>query len=319
MTTPRAPPAWKGERIECPYILSHPAVTLDTMDPSAPSPWIIDGTEQNFDSEVLPRSQEIPVIVDFWAPWCAPCRELGPVLERLATEFAGQFLLVKVDIDQQPGIAQAFGVQSIPHVFALRNGQLADQFMGALPEDQLRQWLAKFQPSPAELLVQEARKLAPEDTAEAEVKYREALELVPHDDKIRIELARLLLKHHRNDDAREILTKLEARGFLEPEAENIKAELDLRAAAAEAGGAAECRAALAANPNDPTLKLKLAEALGAAQQYEEALALCLAVVQFATGDLRNEARTTMVNLFRLLGPEADLTKTYRRKLATALY
>ena len=299
------------------------------MDLPAASPWIIDGTEQNFDSDVLQRSQEITVVVDFWAPWCAPCRELGPVLERLATESAGQFLLVKVDIDQQPGIAQAFGVQSIPHVFALRNGQLADQFTGALPEDQVRQWLAKFQPSPAELLVQEARKLAAEDTAEAEAKYREALELAPNDDKIRIELARLLLKQHRNDDAREILTKLEARGFLEPEAENIKAELDLRAAAAEAGGVAECRAALAAHPDDPKLKLKLAEALGAAQQYEEALALCLATVQSTSGqsaaaqpaaaNLREEARTTMVNLFHLLGPEADLTKTYRRKLATALY
>jgi putative thioredoxin len=286
------------------------------MDQSAPAPWIIDGTEQNFDVEVLQRSQEIPVIVDFWAPWCAPCRELGPVLERLATEAGGQFLLVKVDIDQQPGIAQAFGVQSIPHVFALRNGQLADQFMGALPEDQIRQWLARFQPSPAELLVQEARKLASEDTAEAEAKYRE---LVPNEDRIRIELARLLLKQHRNDDAREIITKLEARGFLEPDAGNIKAELDLRAAAAEAGGVAECRAALAASPNDTKLRLKLAEALGAGQQYEEALGLCLSVVQSATGDLRNEARTTMVNLFQLLGPEADLTKTYRRKLATALY
>lgn len=289
------------------------------MQQSAPSPWIIDGTEQNFDVEVLQRSQEIPVIVDFWAPWCAPCRELGPVLERLAAEGNGQFLLVKVDIDQQPGIAQAFGVQSIPHVFALRNGQLADQFMGALPEDQIRQWLARFQPSPAELLVQEARKLAPDDTAEAEARYREALELVPNEDKIRIELARLLLKQHRNDDTREIITKLEARGFLEPEAENLKAELDLRAAAAEAGGVAECRTAVAASPDDPKLKLKLAEALGAGQQYEEALSLCLAVVQSSTGDLRDEARTTMVNLFHLLGPEADLTKTYRRKLATALY
>jgi len=174
------------------------------------------------------------------------------------------------------------------------------------------------------LLVLEARKLAPEDTAAAEAKYREALELVPNEDKIRIELARLLLKQHRNDDVREILTKLEARGFLEPEAENIKAELDLRAAAAEAGGVGECRAALAASPDDPQLKLKLAEALGAGQQFEEALSLCLAVVQFTTGqsaagNLRDEARTTMVNLFHLLGPEADLTKTYRRKLATALY
>jgi len=279
----------------------------------------MDGTEQNFESEVLARSNELLVVVDFWAPWCAPCRELGPVLERLATENAGQFLLVKVDIDQQPGLAQAFGVRSIPHVFALRNGQLADQFMGALPEDQIREWLAQFQPSPAELLVLEARKLEQEDSAAAEAKYREALELVPQDDRIRIQLARLLLKQHRNADCRDILTQLEARGFLEPEAENIKAELDLRAAAAEAGGVGECRAALAASPDDPQLKMKLAEALGAAQQFQEALDLCLVVAQAATGDLRNEARTTMVNLFHMLGPEAELTKTYRRKLATALY
>jgi putative thioredoxin len=286
---------------------------------STPSPWIIDGTEQNFESEVLARSSEIPVIVDFWATWCGPCQELGPVLERLAAESAGQFLLVKIDIDQQPGLAQAFGVRSIPHVFALRNGQLADQFMGALPEDQIREWLAKFQPSPAEQLVLEARKLEQEDSAAAEAKYREALELAPHDDRIRIQFARLLLKQHRNADSRDMLTQLEARGFLEPEAENIKAELDLRAAAAEAGGVGECRAALAASPDDPRLKMKLAEALGAAQQFQEALDLCLAVVQSSAGELRDEARTTMVNLFHLLGPEADLTRTYRRKLATALY
>src|SRR5262245_38915028 len=283
------------------------------------SPCIIEGTEQNFDQEVMQRSNELPVVVDFWATWCAPCRELGPVLERLANENPGQFLLVKIDVDQQPGLAQAFGVQSIPHVFALRNGQLVDQFMGALPEPQIRQWLEKFQPSPVELLIKEAHKLEQEDSAAAEEKYREALELAPQDDRIRIELARLLLRQHRNADAREIISKLEARGFLEPEAENIKAELDVRAAAAEAGGVAECRAALAASPDDPKLKLKLAEALGAAQQFQEALELCLAVVQSTTGDLRNEARTTMVNLFQVLGPEADLTKTYRRKLATALY
>jgi putative thioredoxin len=291
---------------------------MDITAPSA-SPWIIDGTEENFDKDVVARSQELPVIVDFWATWCAPCRELGPVLERLATENPGQFLLVKVDVDQQARLAQAFGVQSIPAVFALRNGQLVDQFAGVLPEDQVRQWVGRFQPSPAELLVKEARALEQEDVSAAEAKYREAIGLSPKDDGTRIELARMLLKQHRNADSREIIKKLESRGFLEPEAENIKAELDLREAAAEAGGVGECRAALAARPDDPQLKLKLAEALGAAQQYPEALELCLTVVQSTTGALRNEARTTMVNLFQVLGPEAELTRTFRRRLATALY
>jgi putative thioredoxin len=283
------------------------------------SPWIIEGTEQNFDQAVLQKSQELPVIVDFWATWCGPCQELGPILEKLAREYAGQFLLVKVDVDQQPGIAAAFQVRSIPHVFALRNGQLVDQFMGALPEEQIRQWLDQFQPTPAESLVLEAKKLEGEDSTSAEAKYREALELAPQDDRIRIDLARLLLKQHKNVECRAIIDHLAARGFLEPEAEHIKAELDVRAAAAEAGGVAECRTALAAKPDDLILQLKLAEALGASQQYQEALDLCLSVVGRAAGETREEARTTMVNLFHMLGPEAELTREYRRKLATALY
>ncbi|MSR56293.1 MAG: thioredoxin [Planctomycetaceae bacterium] len=284
-----------------------------------PSVWIIDGTEPNFDEAVLKRSHELPVIVDFWATWCEPCQALGPILERLANEYAGRFLLVKVDVDQQPGIAAAFQVRSIPHVFALRDGQMADQFMGALPEDQIRQWLDKFQPSPAELLVLEARRLQGEDPAAAIEKFNEALELAPKDDRLRIELARLLLKQHKNCECRAIIEHLESRGFLEPEAENLKAELEVRDAAAETGGVAECRAALAAKPDDPALQLNLAETLGAGQQFEEALETCLRVVQITGGDQREAARSVMINLFLMLGPEAELTRTYRRKLATALY
>lgn len=281
--------------------------------------WIVEGTEQNFDNDVLRRSHELPVVVDFWATWCGPCQQLGPLLEQLAREYAGRFLLVKIDVDKQPGLAAAFGVQSIPHVFALRNGQLVDQFTGALPEDQIRAWLDQFQPSPAELLALEARKLAADQPGEAEAKYREALLLSPRDDRLRLELAHLLLKQHRNTDCRVLVDELAARGFLEPEAESINAELDLRAAAAEAGGVPECRAAVASHPDDLKLRLKLGEALGGAQQFAEALELCLQVVEQSTGDLREEARGTMVNLFQLLGPEAELARTYRRKLATALY
>ena len=283
------------------------------------SPWIIDGTEQNFEKDVLQRSQELPVVVDFWATWCEPCKQLGPILESLAREYDGKFLLVKVDVDQQPGLAQAFGIQSIPQVFALQNGQLADQFSGALPEDQIRQWLDQFQPSPTQQLIHEAQQLEASDSIAAEEKYREALELSPHEDAIKIHLARLLLKQHRDGDCRQVIEQLEARGFLEPEAENLKAELDLRAAAAESGGVAECRAAVAANPDDIALQLKLAEALGAAQQFQEALELCLQVVQKDFGELREEAKEAMVNMFHVLGPEAELTRSFRRKLSTALY
>lgn len=284
-----------------------------------PSPWVIEGTEQNFEQEVLARSKDLPVIVDFWATWCGPCQELGPILEKLANEAAGQFLLVKVDVDREPGIAGAFQVRSIPHVFALRHGQLVDQFMGAIPEEQIREWLERFQPSPVEQLLLDARKLLSENASEAEAKYREALELAPQDDQIRIELARFLLSQHRNAECHAIIDQLAARGFLEPEAEHIKAELEVRESAAESGGVAECRAAVTANPGDPALQLKLAEALGAAQQYEEALKLCLEMVKQNSGPIREETRSTMVKLFQMLGPDAELTRTYRRQLATALY
>jgi putative thioredoxin len=285
------------------------------------SPWIIDVTEENFDLAVVQRSNEVPVVVDFWATWCAPCRQLGPILEKLATEGAGAFLLAKVDVDQQPGIAQHFGVSSIPHVFAIHAGQLVNQFTGALPENQIREWLQTLQPSATEKLLAESRTLEQTDPTAAEEKLREALELSPErSDEIQLRLARLMLAQHRLAESRDIITSLEERrGYLEPEAEQIKAELDMRSAAAEAGDVGNCRAAIAAAPDDLSLQIKLADSLAAVQQYDEALEVCLTVVQRGTGDTKEHARTTMVNIFQLLGSEADLTRTYRRKLATALY
>ena len=289
------------------------------MADASQSPWIIEGTDQNFEQEVLGRSKEVLVVVDFWAEWCQPCRLLAPVLEKLAREGNGQFLLVKVNVDLNQGLASAFGVQSIPHVFALKDGQLVDQFTGVLSEEQIRQWLEQFQPSAIELLLREAQQLEKSDATSAEAKYREALELEPGNDRIKIALGKLLLVQHRDADTRSILQELEARGFLEPEAETLKAELELRAAAAEGGGVGECRQALASNPADPHLQIKLADALAVVQQYAEALELLLQVVQQHPGDRREEARSTMVKIFQMLGPEADLARTYRRKLATALY
>jgi len=283
------------------------------------SPAIVIGTEENFEQEALVRSNDVAVVIDFWAEWCGPCRQLTPLLERVVEESAGNLVLVKVNVEEQQRLATYFGVQSIPAVFVLRHGQIADQFMGVQPEPALREWLGRFLPSPAERLLAEARQLETSDPAAAELKFREALAESPREDSIKIALARLLLKQHRNTDCREILENLEQRGFLEPEAENIKAELDLRLAAAEAGGVGECRAAVAASPDDPLLQIHLADALGAAQQYEEALELCLKVVRETTGELREHGRSTMVKLFQLLGPEAELARVYRRKLATALY
>jgi putative thioredoxin len=179
--------------------------------------------------------------------------------------------------------------------------------------------VARFLPTAAERLAAEALALESSDPSTAEMKYREALAESPKSDPVKLAFARFLVRQHRNAEARALIEELEQRGFLEPEAEAIRDELDLRAAAAESGGVSQCRAALASQPGDPGLMLNLADALGAAQQFEEALELCLDVVKATQGSEREHARSTMVKLFHLLGNEAELVRVYRRKLATALY
>jgi putative thioredoxin len=217
-------------------------------------------------------------------------------------------------------LAQAFGVQSIPLVVAVREGRAIDQFMGVMPESQLREWLGALLPSPAQELAQRGAALEASDPAGAEQAYRGALDLEPDNPVLRIALARVLLALERDDEARRIVAELEARGYLEPEAERIKSQLELRAAAAEAGDVADARKAAQANPDDLSQQLKLAEALAGARKFEEALQICLRIVERERdGPVGGEAKATMVRIFETLGAGSELTGTYRRKLATALY
>jgi putative thioredoxin len=257
--------------------------------------------------------------VDFWAAWCQPCRRLGPLLERFAEEYAGKFVLVKADTDLLPHQAQAFNVQGIPAVFAVRDGQVVDSFVGLLTENQLRAWLEGIIPSDAELLVKEARALEAGDIAAAESKYRQAVELAPNLPAANIGLARVLGAQEQAAEAQQIIERLEARGFLEPEAQRVKAELQLRGGAASASKLTELRGAVAAEPSEASHKLRLAEALLANGQYQEGLELCLEVVAAGRGPLRDAARQRMLDAFHVLGDESELTRDFRRKLAMTLY
>jgi putative thioredoxin len=283
------------------------------------SAWIKDSTAATFEADVIKKSFELPVVVDFWAPWCQPCKQLGPVLEKLADEYAGQFLLVKVNIEVEQQIAQAFQIQSIPLVVAFRDGQLVNEFAGLMPEPQLREWLATFLPSAAQLAMMAGMKLEETDPAGAEAKFREALNLEPKAETLKIALARVIMAQNRDEEASRLIAQLEERGFLEPEAQAIKDELEVRATAAESGGVDEARRTAAANPNDLSLQISLADALAVAGKHTEALELCLSLIARDKAGIGPQAKDAMVKILGLLGPASELAGEYRRKLATAWY
>jgi putative thioredoxin len=279
---------------------------------------VIDATTENFQQDVIDRSYSVPVVIDFWATWCGPCRTLGPVLEKLATEYAGKFLLAKVDTDKESALAAQFGVRSIPAVFAVRDGNAVDGFVGVQPESVIRTWIDRLLPTPAETLAALARYLEPADPQAAEARYAEALALDPELAGAQTGLARLLLDQGRLEDARARIAALELRGFLEPEAEKIKAELMLRQQAGQVGSADSARTALAAHPDDLNLKFELAEALAAAAQYDDALALCLELVERDRKGVGEKARQTMVAIFQLLPQDSELVSEFQRQLSLAL-
>ncbi len=209
-------------------------------------------------------------------------------------------------------------MQSIPAVYALRDGQLLDSFVGLLPEPQIRAWIDRLLPTPAEQLVAEARALAATDAKSAEAKLKEAAALDANLETARIALAELLVGEQRIDEARAVIEELEVRGFLEPEAEKVKAQLHLASQAGKADEVEALRAAAAANPKDLQARLELAKGLAAAHKNEEALQTALSVVQAGNKQYVEPARELMVDLFRLLEGQDELVTEYRRKLSTAL-
>jgi putative thioredoxin len=294
-------------------------VPISTQPMSDPADNVIDVTTETFESLVMERSKQVPIVVDFWAPWCGPCRQLGPVLEGLADEYGGRFVLAKVNIEENEPLAQSFNVQSIPYVAAMGDGQLMDAFMGVLPEAAIREWLERILPSPADALARAASALEADSPGEAEANYREALALQDDHIPARIGLARVLLHSDRRDEAEAIVAELETRGFLEPEAQHVKAELEIQTVAAETGGVDAAQRAVEETPDDLSLRIRLADALAAAGRPAEAMDCCLEVIARDKTGAGVEAKQTMLNILNLVESDHDLAATYRHKLASVLY
>lgn len=271
----------------------------------------------DFDEKVVAASHRVPVVVDFWAPWCGPCRALKPILEKLADECAGRFLLARLNSDEAPHLSRRYQVRSIPSVKAFRDGVVIDEFVGALPESAVREFLDRLQPQPADLLRSEAAAhQAAGDTAAAQRVLLDALQIAPRHEGVRLDLATLQLASGNLDSA---ATTLDYEfSDEESRAQTLRARLSV---ARDAGDAASLAAAVSARPQDPAARIALAKALAAGQDYRRALAELLVAVRLDRNYADQLARRTMLQLFDLLAdePGADETvREYRRALSAAL-
>jgi putative thioredoxin len=287
---------------------------------------MIDANQSSFSRDVIEASREVPVLVDFWAPWCGPCRALGPMLEKLEAEYRGRFRLVKINSDENPELAAQFRVRSIPYVVAFVDGQPVDAFVGVLPEGQLRAFLAKLLPDPSEIERRKAVKLIEAGAwEEAAVALRAAIALDPGNDAARLDLAALLLERMpppvtqaRIDEAREALAHASTAAKLEARHRALQTQLDSLAHASRLPTADELRHRIEAQPDDLQARFDLAQVYIAQRRFEPALEQLLAIVARDRKFGDDIARKTMLAVFEMAADQPALVSQYRRRLAAEL-
>lgn len=267
---------------------------------------------------VLEASQRVPVVVDFWAPWCGPCQSLKPILEKLAEEFGGRFLLARVNTDENQELAMQFGIRGIPDVKAFYRGQVVDQFTGALPESAVREFLARILPSPAEELRQQAAALREAGNhRQALETLGEASKLEPGYEQLRIDAAEILLDEGRLEEARQLLDSLSAGTALGEQAQRLRARMDFAPEGQAGAGEATLRERIARDAGDMQARLDLAHLLVSQGRHAEGMDELLEMVRRDRHWSEGAARKQLLAVFTLLG-DAPLVDEYRRKLASAL-
>jgi putative thioredoxin len=313
---------------------------------------MIDITLQNFETELIQASLQQPVLLDIWAPWCGPCRTLGPILEKLETEYAGRFKLAKLNSDEQPEIAgqlsQAFGVRSIPFCVMFDQGQPVDGFVGALPESQIRQFLDKHVPTEAALQAEEegeeAADLVAHGNADSAMeRLQQAVALDPANDAVRCDYVKLLLEHGRTEQARQAWEPVASKAPLDKRIAALGLWIVACEQAAGARPVDTLQQAIAANKRDFAARYELAQSHFAAGRFTEAMDELLEIIMRDKAWNEEAARKTYVAILEIMtkpqpksaAPEAKgalevagktaaapadpVVDQYRRKLSMALF
>ena len=300
---------------------------------------MIDITVENFEAEVIAASATVPVLVDFWAPWCGPCQSLGPVLEKLETEYAGRFVLAKVNSDEQPQVSQMFGVRSIPTCVLMANGQALDGFTGAQTEGQVREFLDKHLPAAEPELELEpeydaAAALAAGDVDAALSKLQQAVLAAPDDDDVRFDYVKLLLQLQRNDEAKAAFAPAAPKVALSRKLAALKSWIDaldfVAAGARKQGDTADFDAQIAANKRDFEARFGRARVLLAQQQWTAAMDELLDILMRDKSWNDEAARKLYGSILEIIAPpkvkvadgqippQDPVVATYRRRLSSVV-
>ena len=282
-------------------------------------PHVFDANAATFEEAVIRKSLETPVLVDFWATWCGPCKTLGPILEKLAADYHGAFVLAKVDVDKEQELAAAFQIRSVPTVMLVKDGQLVDGFPGALPEGQLREFLKHHGVEPAAPAEEEASPAppAPLDPHAEVLRLRKAIEADPDKSELKLDLALALLQTGAATEAEQLLDGLPANLATDDRTVQARARLGFAALLKDAPPAETLEAAIAADPGDLRARHLLGVRRLVSGDAEAGLSQFLEMLQRDRANGDGLARKSLIDAFRVVEDE-DLVGRYRRKMSSLL-
>jgi putative thioredoxin len=300
---------------------------MSILEGGAPAPQqdlVKDTTTKTFREDVLTESVKQPVLVDFWAPWCGPCKQLQPIIEKVVKAAGGKVKLVKMNIDENPEIPGQLGIQSIPAVIAFQRGQPVDGFMGALPESQVKGFIERLVgplgPGAAEELIAQAQEAqAQGDAAGAAALFAAVLAQEPDHVAALAGLARLELDAGNLDGARGVLAQVPAQKHSDPAIASVLAAIELAEKSAALGDTAELEAKFAQNPNDHQARFDFAMALAAKDRRDEAVDALIEIIKRDRTWDEDGARRQLLQFFDAWGPMDDASVAGRRKLSAILF